>query len=130
MMSWVWIVVPVVARAWNAEARQPAARVRVSAIAARTSQAPFAANGPKGRWANGPQVGVDLFDGRVPSVVLLGLHERQRAGNERRVRAADAYKNSNCRIGGGAKVVLEPEQANVERPRCGAVIVQARPTRR
>jgi len=52
-MSWVWIVA-VVARAWNLEARVPAARVRLNEIAARTSQAAFAVNSPDGRWATGP----------------------------------------------------------------------------
>jgi len=37
-----------VALAWKAEARQPAARVRLNAIAASTSQALFAANEPVG----------------------------------------------------------------------------------
>ena len=47
-------MVPVVALAWNAEARVPAARVRLNAIAAQTSQALFAANDPEGRCASGP----------------------------------------------------------------------------
>jgi len=38
-----------VALAWKVEARQPAARVRLNAIAARTSQAPFAENDLEGR---------------------------------------------------------------------------------
>jgi len=38
LMSWARIV-PVVALAWNAEAKVPAARVRLNAIAAQTSQA-------------------------------------------------------------------------------------------
>src|SRR4051794_22610134 len=50
-MSWVRMV-PVVALAWNPEASVPAARVRLNAIAARTSQAEFAANDPEGRWAS------------------------------------------------------------------------------
>ena len=46
MMSWARMV-PVVARAWNADARQPAARVRLNAIAASTSQAELAWNDPE-----------------------------------------------------------------------------------
>jgi len=45
LISWARMV-PVVALAWKAEARQPAARVRLNAIAASTSQALFAANEP------------------------------------------------------------------------------------
>jgi len=41
--------VPVVALAWNTEARAPAVRVRLKAIAAQTTQALFAANEPKGK---------------------------------------------------------------------------------
>ena len=47
-------MVPVVALAWKAEARAPAARVRLNAIAAQTSQALLAQNFPEGRWASGP----------------------------------------------------------------------------
>lgn len=47
-------MVAVVARAWNGEASAPAARVRLNAIAASTSQAPLALNRPEGRWASGP----------------------------------------------------------------------------
>ena len=46
--------VPVVALAWKLEASAPAARVRLKAIAASTSQAEFAAKCPDGRWASGP----------------------------------------------------------------------------
>src|SRR5665213_1299037 len=53
LMSWARIV-PVVARAWNVEARTPAARVRLNAIAAQTSQALLAQNLPDGRCAKGP----------------------------------------------------------------------------
>src|SRR5665647_1686678 len=45
LISWARMV-PVVALAWKAEARQPAARVRLNATAASTSQALFAANEP------------------------------------------------------------------------------------
>jgi transposase InsO family protein len=44
-------MVPVRARAWNRLARQPAARVRLWAMAASASQAAFAANDPEGRCA-------------------------------------------------------------------------------
>lgn len=47
-------MVAVVARAWNAEARAPAVRVRLNAIAAQTNQALLAQNFPDGRCANGP----------------------------------------------------------------------------
>ena len=40
-------MVPVVALAWKAEARVPAARVRLNAMAAQTSQALLAANDPE-----------------------------------------------------------------------------------
>lgn len=53
LMSWARMV-PVVARAWNAEARQPVARVRLNAIAASTSQAELAWNNAEGKWASGP----------------------------------------------------------------------------
>src|SRR5450756_1593751 len=41
-------MVAVVALAWNTDAMVPAARVRLNAIAANTSQAPLAANWPEG----------------------------------------------------------------------------------
>jgi len=45
----------VVALAWNAEARVPAARVRLNAIVARTSEALMAQKCPRGQvWARGP----------------------------------------------------------------------------
>ena len=47
-------IVAVVARAWNREASVPAARVRLNAMVASTSQAPLALNRPEGRWASGP----------------------------------------------------------------------------
>ena len=53
LMSWARTV-PVVARAWNAEARHPAARVRLNAITASTSHAKLAWNDPEGRCASGP----------------------------------------------------------------------------
>ena len=52
-MSWARIV-PVVALAWNAEAKPPAVRVKLKAIAAQTSQALLAQNFPDGRFASGP----------------------------------------------------------------------------
>jgi len=42
-------MVPVVALAWKVEARTPALRVRLKAIAAQTTQALFAANDPEGK---------------------------------------------------------------------------------
>jgi hypothetical protein len=47
-------MVLVVAFAWIVEARAPAARVRLNAIAAQTSQAALALNRPDGRCAGGP----------------------------------------------------------------------------
>ena len=44
-------IVAVVALAWKTEAMLPAARVRLKAIAAITSQALLAANEPDGNWA-------------------------------------------------------------------------------
>ncbi len=54
-MSWVRIVA-VVARAWNLEARVPAARVRLNAIAARTVESvePLACGGRGGDLAGAP----------------------------------------------------------------------------
>ncbi len=72
-------MVPVVARAWNADARQPAARVRLNAIAASTSQASW--TGMTLRKVGERtvlEVGVDLLDDRVGAVGLLGLDEDQR----------------------------------------------------
>jgi hypothetical protein len=45
-------MVAVVARAWKLPARQPAARVRLCAIAHSTAQAALAQNDPEGRWAS------------------------------------------------------------------------------
>ena len=47
-------IVPVVALAWKVEARVPAARVRLKAIVAQTSQALLAQKCPDGRCASGP----------------------------------------------------------------------------
>ena len=82
-VSWVRIE-PVVARAWKREARVPAARVRLNAIVARTSQALFAGNDPDAKMSQrpGPQVGVDLLDDGLAAVVGLGLDERERAVGE------------------------------------------------
>ncbi len=52
-MSWVRIVA-VRVLAGMVPARAPAARVRLNAIAARTSKAAFAVNLPDGRYAGGP----------------------------------------------------------------------------
>ncbi len=53
VISWVRMVA-VLALAWKTEAKDPAARVRLNAMAASTNQAPFAAKAPEGKWANGP----------------------------------------------------------------------------
>jgi len=55
LINWVRMV-PVVARAWNTDARAPAARVRLNAIAAQTSQALLAANDPDVIWSRLPDV--------------------------------------------------------------------------
>ena len=47
-------IVPVVALACTLEARAPAARVRLNAIAVQTSQALLAQKCPDGRCASGP----------------------------------------------------------------------------
>ena len=47
VMSWAWIV-PVIALAWKVEASVPAARVRLNAIVAQTSQALLAQKRPDG----------------------------------------------------------------------------------
>jgi len=68
LISWARIV-PVVARAWNAEARAPAARVRLNAIAAMTSQAALAWNDPEVILSrlvdHGPDLGFCVVDGVV-----------------------------------------------------------------
>jgi hypothetical protein len=53
LISWARMV-PVVALAWKTDARVPAARVRLNAIVALTSQALLAQNDPDGKWARGP----------------------------------------------------------------------------
>src|SRR3982751_3393496 len=52
-ISWARMVA-VVALPWKVEARAPAARVRLNAIAANTVQAELAANRPEGMCASGP----------------------------------------------------------------------------
>jgi hypothetical protein len=44
----------VFALAWKRDASAPAARVRLNAMLASTSQAPLAVNRPEGRCASGP----------------------------------------------------------------------------
>jgi hypothetical protein len=56
-MSWAQMVA-VVALAWPSDPKQPAARVRVTAIAAQIDQGEFAADDPDGGLcASGPFVG-------------------------------------------------------------------------
>src|SRR3954462_12817543 len=66
----VAVVAFVRAAAW---VRVTAARVRLKAITAQTSQAALALNTPEGRWGQGGglEVGVDVFDDRVPPVGLV-----------------------------------------------------------
>jgi hypothetical protein len=54
-------MVPVRARAWNRLARQPAARVRLWAMAASASQAAFAAKDPEVIWSPSAIV-FDVYD--------------------------------------------------------------------
>ncbi len=82
-----------VALAWAGKARVPAARARLNAIVARTSQAAFAVNRPDVIWQvrQGPgfEVGVDLLDDRVAAVRRLGLqHDQRRVGEHRMVTVA------------------------------------------
>lgn len=63
-MSWARIV-PVVALAWKAEAGAPAARVRLNAIAAQTSQAMAVCT--RGRWTE-----IGQRDDPPPPGVALG----------------------------------------------------------
>ncbi len=83
MISWVRMVA-VVAFAWKTEAKDPAARVRLNAMAASTSQAPFAAKAPEGEVGQRArsQVGVNLLDDGVRPVVGLGLQHRDRGVGE------------------------------------------------
>ena len=61
LTSWARIV-PVVARAWNADARRPAVRVGLNAIAASTSHAELAWKNPDVIWSRFPPVR-DVHDG-------------------------------------------------------------------
>ena len=72
------------ALAWNAEARHPAARSRLCAMAARVSQAAFAAKRPDGQMSQRPAgpVREDLLDHGVVAVLLLGLEHRERGVGE------------------------------------------------
>ena len=67
------------ALAWRRLARVPSWRKRLQAIAVTASQAALAVNSP---IAGGPravaQVGDDLLDDRVASVLLLGLDQLER----------------------------------------------------
>jgi Integrase core domain len=86
LISWVRMVA-VLALACIDEASAPAARVRLNAIAASTSQAELAANRPEGRQVGERavlQVGDDLFDDGVAAVVGFGFEHRQwRVGEDR-----------------------------------------------
>ena len=77
LISWARSVA-VVAVACTIEARLPAARVRLNAIAASTSQAAFAVKFPGGqvRERTVLQVGVDLFDDGVAAVLCFSLQHR------------------------------------------------------
>jgi hypothetical protein len=73
-------MVAVLARVWTAEARAPAARVRLNAIAASTSQAGVGGELPRGQVRERAvlEVGDDLLDDRVAAVVGLGGQHLQR----------------------------------------------------
>ena len=84
--------VAVVAFARSGAARVPAARVRLNAMTASTSQAALAVNTPDGRCANAEffEVGVDLLDDRVLAVGLVrgdGVEDRGVGGGEEGVEA-------------------------------------------
>ena len=66
-----------VALAWKRDASAPAARVRLNAMLASTSQAPLAVEPAGGQVRERPvlQVGDDLFDDGVAAVVGLGLDQ-------------------------------------------------------
>jgi len=82
LTSWVRMVA-VVALAWNIDARQPAARVRLCAIAAQTSHAAFAVNDPDGRCANGPVLRSAITCSTIVAAVTgLGLQHDQVAVGE------------------------------------------------
>src|SRR5450756_3205346 len=84
VMRWVRIVA-VVARAWNLEARVPAARVRLNEIAASTSHAAFALNSPEGRCARGPFFSSAMTFSRVGVVAVGGFrgeHRLARVGED------------------------------------------------
>ena len=74
-MSWARIV-PVVALVWKVEARVPAARVRLNAMA-QTSQALLARKCRQMRQRPVLEVGDDLLDDRVRAVRLLGFEHGQ-----------------------------------------------------
>src|SRR5674476_1185386 len=84
-MSWARMVA-VVARAWNLEARVPAARVRLNAMAASTSHAALAFICPEGRCASGPAFSSAMTFSRVGVVAVGGLrreHRLARVGEDR-----------------------------------------------
>jgi hypothetical protein len=76
-MRWARIVA-VVARAWNLEARVPAARVRLNEIAASTSHAAFAFVCPEGRCASGPSFNSAMTFSGVGVVAVGGLRREHR----------------------------------------------------
>ena len=90
LISWARMV-PVVALAWIVEARAPAARVRLNAIAAQTSQAPLALNRPDGRCASGPFFRSAMTCSMIacPRCAASACEHRQRAVGEHRVVAVD-----------------------------------------
>jgi hypothetical protein len=90
LISWVRMVA-VRARAWKVEASAPAARVRLCAIAAQTSQAAFALKCPPGQVGQRGvfEVGDDLFNDGVVAVGGLGVEHRLRVVGEYRVIAVD-----------------------------------------
>jgi hypothetical protein len=75
-------MVAVVVLAWETESMVPAARVRLNAIAANTSQAPLAAERPEGACEGAAlKVGDDLRGQGVGAVGVLGFqHDQWGAG--------------------------------------------------
>lgn len=94
-------MVAVVARAWNAEARAPVARVRLCPIAHSTAQAALAWKDPEGRWASAPAAafGDDLFDDGVSAVLGLGLEHLEVAGDEHGVVAPHVRVRPHVSVG-------------------------------
>jgi len=96
------------ALAWKVEARVPAARVRLNAKAASTSQAALAVNVPDGRWASGPS----LSSGDDLQVrVLLARRDPRVAQQVRHARTVPQtfYITGSRHIGSGHQLRHAPD---------------------